>query len=126
MMGRLLRFIGITILLSLALFALIAPVLGGGEARTLTLLMVLPIMWWARLVLAIGTGRITQRFVFLNTANISTVLSLTNPDLLERKNGAWDFYGYIAREVFMCSVVWLVMGGGMIYPRMAEALGLPV
>jgi hypothetical protein len=52
---------------------------------------------------------------------MSTVLSLTNPDLLERKSGAWSFYANVAREGFLCVVVWLVMGGGMIYPRMAEA-----
>ena len=116
---------GITLALALGLFALIAPVLGIAEAKILTSLMVLPIMWWTRIFLAIGTGRITRRFVFANNANIATVLSVTNPDLLERKDGAWDFYGYVTREVFMCTVVWLVMGGGMIYPRMAQALGLP-
>jgi hypothetical protein len=124
-MGRTLRFLGITTLLSLGLFALIAPVLGVAEATKLTVLMVLPVMWWARLILAVGTGRITQRFVFVNNANLSTVLSLTNPDMRERKSGAWAFYAYVAREIFMCAVVWLVMGGGMIYPRMAQALGLP-
>ncbi len=82
-------------------------------------------MWWTRLLLAIGTGRITKRFVFLNTANISTVVSLTKPEILERKSGTWTFYAYLLREGFMCVVVWLVMGGGMIYPRMAEALGFP-
>ena len=75
-------------MLSLGLFASIAAVLGIVEAQKLTLLMVLPVMWWTRIFLAIGTGRITRRFVFVNTANISTVLSLTNPDLLERKQGA--------------------------------------
>ncbi|GAB5558584.1 MAG: hypothetical protein SynsKO_02310 [Synoicihabitans sp.] len=82
-------------------------------------------MWWARLGLAIGTGKITRRFVFIDNANLSTVLSLTKPDVVERKSGAWNFYAYVAREAFMCAVLWLVMGGGMIYPRMAEALGLP-
>lgn len=93
------------------------------EATKLTGLMVLPLMWWTRLLLAIGTGRITKRFVFLNTANISTVLSLANPEMLERKSGAWNFYGYVIREAFMCGVLWLVMGGNMILPRILEKLG---
>lgn len=90
-------FIGIALVLSLGLFASIAAMLGIAATQKLTLLMVLPFMWWTRIFLAIGTGRITRRFVFVNAANISTVLSLANPDQLERKNGAWDFYGYAAR-----------------------------
>ena len=121
---RLFRFLGITLLLSFGLFALIAPVLGLTEAWTLTGLMVLPMMWWTRLLLAVGAGRITKRFMFLNTANISTVLSLTNREVLERAKGAWVFYAYVIREGFMCSVVWLMMGGAMIYPRMAQELGM--
>ena len=87
------------------------------------MLILLPLMWWTRLLLAIGTGRISKRFVFLNTTNISTVLSLINPEMLERNSSAWAFYGYIIREAFMCVVVWLVMGGNMILPRILEELG---
>lgn len=123
MIGRLMRFFGITMLLAAILFGLISPVLGMEEGGILTFLMLLPLMWWTRLLLAIGTGRITKRFVFLNTANISTVLSLTNPEILERESGAWNFYGYTIREAFMCGVVWLVMGGNMILPRILEELG---
>ena len=85
--------------------------------------MLPPVIWWARLLLAMATGRMTKRFVFLSNPGISTVLSITNPDILEREKGAWTFYSYLIREGLMCVVIWLMMGGTIIAPRMAQALG---
>jgi len=119
------RYIVISLVLIIALLAIIAPVLGFNQAKTLTALMIPSLLWWARIFNAIASGRITKRFVFLVNPSVSGSWRITNPEILQREAGAWDFYGYVIREGFWCMVLWLLMASGIIYPRMAQALGLP-
>lgn len=119
------RFFVLTLVLVLALIGVITPVLGWDQAKTITVLMIPSVMWWARIFNAILAGRITKRFVFLVNPSVSGAWQITNPDILERKDSAWDFYGYVVREGFWCLVLWLLMAGGIIYPRMAQAFGWP-
>ena len=101
---------GNTLLLSFVLFVMMAPFLGVTEAGKLTLVMLPPVIGWVRLLLAAATGQMTKRFVFLNNPGISSTLSLTNPEVMEREKDAWVFYSYLIREGLMCLVVGPMIG----------------
>ena len=119
----LVKFLGMTMAIELALFVILALLLGPEESVKLTILMILPALWAARLFLGLRRGRITRRLLFLSTLGIPTSLSLFNPDLLRRDGGQgerWRFQSYIFREFLLCLLLWALMVANMILPRIGE------
>ena len=118
-------FLAVALGIHLFLYLLMLPFVTSALAFQLSLLMVFPVFWAARLILGFKRGRITKRFAFTNSM-IPTSLIVSTPRVLDRREARWTFNSYILRETMMCVVVWALMFGNMMLPHILVVFGVEV
>jgi hypothetical protein len=107
------------------LYLVVALLLSAGQAKTTVGIMALHCLWAARLVLGYRRGRISDRFAFISTVNIPTMLRITAATLIDKSEERYEYWNYILRETFMCAVMWALFLGGIVLPRVLQKFGLP-
>lgn len=120
-------FLAITALLEGGLYAVMVPFLGPEDAMARAMVMLPPVLWTARLGVALKRGRITRRLVRWGGPAINqTFLRLTDPEVYVRREQPWNFHGYLLFEGFCCLVVWGLFGGSVVLTPILDVVGVEV
>lgn len=112
---RILGFLLVASLILLWLFVVLWLYLSREEALKITGIMVVPSLWATRLLLAYRRGTITRR---LNFRSRSLSVSIARPPVLNRRVSFWRFHGYFLKETFFCGILWLLILGNTVLPRL--------
>lgn len=120
-------FFASTVLQLGVLWALMLPVLGPDDAAARALVMLPPVLWTARLVVAVRRGRITRRLVkWMGRSYDATLLRISNPEIYTRRDEPWNYRGYLLFESLLCLLCWALFGGPVVLMPLLDALGVPL
>jgi len=114
---------GLTVGLSVFFILMLSLVVPLGEAIGRSVIILLPVFWLARLVIAHRSGCMTRRFNFLNNAGIEPALVVCNARVVNRSSDRWSYWSNWIRESFMCLVLWLLLGPAALSPLVSPFLG---
>lgn len=107
---------GLTVGLSGFFILMLSLVVPLGEAIGRSVIILLPVFWLARLVIAHRSGCMTRRFNFLNNAGIEPALVVWKARVVNRSSDRCSYWSNWIRESFMCLVLWFLLGSAALSP----------